>query len=405
MNNEEERYKVCGYPQHKEVHQDFKTTTVQEPVYCSMSMGTLNTNQDNRTSGNDNLVHENSNRDEKHCNCKCQYFLALFAGMVVLGLAGCVAFLFIETIELKWQTTSSQQTLSSQPTPIQQINQQLSTLHNQTQQLNDSNTRLQQQITTLQSYHVFSCADILKRNSSSPSGYYWIEVEGQPSRRQFCNMTLSCGGVTGGWMRVAELDMTNSSHHCPSGLRQATFSGKRTCGITSDSPSCSSVSYDMNTLGYSKVCGRIRGYQIGSTDAFAFFPRSNPSINDYYVDGVSLTYGNPRQHIWTFASALHSQCSCQDGSSTTPPAFVGNDYFCDTGSVGSHGFRTFHGDDPLWDGAGCGSSNMCCSFNDPPWFYKQLPQSTSDNIEMRVCRDQGRRDEDVAIDKIDIYVL
>ena len=210
---------------------------------------------------------------------------------------------------------------------------------------------------------------------------------------------------------MAELDMTNSSHQCPTGLRLITHSGKHTCEITSDSPSCSSVIYPMDVLGYSKVCGRIRGYQIGSTDAFAFFPHSNPSINDYYVDGVSLTHGDPRQHIWTFASALHEinrnpglKCSCQDDSSTTPPAFVGNDYFCDTGSAGQHGFGNFHGDDPLWDGAGCGSSNRCCTFNNPPWFYKELPQSTSDNIEVRVCREQDRSDEDVVVDMIDIYV-
>ena len=256
-----------------------------------------------------------------------------------------------------------------------------------------------------------SCSNILTRNPSSPSGYYWIEAPGQLSKRQYCDMTLSCGGVTGGWTQVTKLDMTISSHQCPTGLRQITLSGKRTCGITSDSRSCSSVAYPMDILRYSKICGRIRGYQIGSTDAFAFFPHSNPSINDYYVDGVSLTHGNPRHHIWTFASAVHevniypgSKCSCQDGSSTTPPAFVGNDYFCDTGSADSFQFGTFYGDDPLWDGAGCGSSNMCCSFNNPPWFYKQLPQSTSDNIEMRVCRDQDRKDEDVAVDIIDIYV-
>ena len=86
---------------------------------------------------------------------------------------------------------------------------------------------IQQQMTN---FHLFgitpsnpaaSCADILNRNASSPSGYYWIGTQRESSRVQYCNMTLSCGGVTGGWMRVAELDMTDSSHQCPSGLMQA----------------------------------------------------------------------------------------------------------------------------------------------------------------------------------------
>ena len=84
---------------------------------------------------------------------------------------------------------------------------------------------------------------------------------------------------------------------------------------------------------------------------------------------------------------------------------LGGDYFCDTGSPddGSQ-FNTFYGDDPLWDGAGCESPNTCCSFNTPPWFYRQLPQTTTDNIEMRVCTNENRNDEDIAIEMVDIFV-
>ncbi len=56
----------------------------------------------------------------------------------------------------------------------------------------------------------------------------------------------------------------------------------------------------------------------------------------------------------------------------------------------------FHGDDPLWDGTGCGPLNTCCTFNNPPWFYKELPEPTTDDIEMRVCNDQGSTNEDIA---------
>ena len=66
-------------------------------------------------------------------------------------------------------------------------------------------------------------------------------------------------------------------------------------------------------------------------------------------------------------------------------------------------FKTTHplylySNDPLWDGDGCTAPNPCCSFNNPPWFYKQLPQPTTDNIEMRVCK------EDVAIEIVEIYI-
>ena len=88
---------------------------------------------------------------------------------------------------------------------------------------------------------------------------------------------------------------------------------------------------------------------------------------------------------------------------TPPPEFVGNDYFCDTGSSDFNS-NIFYSDDPLWDGAGCGPQSTCCSFNNPPWFYKQLPQPTTDDIEMRVCRSDSTGDEDIGIEMFDIYI-
>ena len=41
------------------------------------------------------------------------------------------------------------------------------------------------------------------------------------------------------------------------------------------------------------------GYQYGLTGGIN--PHGHTyNISTYYVDGVSLTYGSPRQHIWTF---------------------------------------------------------------------------------------------------------
>ena len=265
------------------------------------------------------------------------------------------------------------------------------------------------------SHPASSCADILKYIPDSTSGFYWIETLPGYSGKQYCDMTLSCGGVTGGWMKVAGLDMTNSSHQCPSGLRQRTDSGKRRCGINSNSGICSSVTFPIKSSGYSKVCGKIIAYQVGSTDGFSTYGNRNTGINGNYVDGVSLTHGNPRRHIWTFVAALHehnsgydSSCPCTVGTNANyasrPPAFVGNDYFCDTGSAGQFQYGVFYSGDPLWDGAGCGSQNTCCSFNNPPWFYKQLPQPTTDDIEMRLCRDEPLTNEDIPVEMIDIYV-
>jgi len=125
------------------------------------------------------------------------------------------------------------------------------------------------------------------------------------------------------------------------------------------------------------------------------------------VDGVSLTHGEQKQHIWTFAAGPHedindhneSQCPCRGGDPS--PEFVGNDYFCDTGSTEQFRTYTFYGANPLWDGAG--HDDTCCSLNNPPWFYREL-EPTNDDIEMRVCRNEIAANEDVDIESVEIYV-
>ena len=248
-----------------------------------------------------------------------------------------------------------------------------------------------------------SCA-VLNVRGLSPSGYYWVRTSNGSAVRVYCVMTRLCGGVTGGWVRVASLDKTNSSQNgmCPSGLSEHISSTVRTCRRGDTSAGCSSVQFTTHGLSYSKVCGRITALTSGALEGFM---RTNDTdINGTYVDGVSLTYGAPKQHIWTFAatsSEANRTLSCNTAG-TPPPEYVGNDYFCDTR------FRE-SGPDPdlvLWQGTNCTSSNACCSFNNPPWFYKQLPQPTTDDIEMRVCRDEegGSSGEDILIQSAEIYI-
>ena len=216
-----------------------------------------------------------------------------------------------------------------------------------------------------------------------------------------------CGG-TGGWRRVVYLDMTDSNTNCPSGW-QLTSHSKRTCGrVNTSSPSCDSVFFPVSGGDYTSVCGSIRAYQYDRTDAFeAYHDGEVTTIEGAYVAGVSLTHGSPRQHIWTFAAAATETrtnaegCPCT-GSTVTIPPFVGGDYFCESGvNSGSPSLILYQGD-PLWDGEGCSSSSSCCSFNNPPYFTKQLPSPTSDPIEARLCQKDG--DEDSPVEFMELYV-
>ena len=206
-------------------------------------------------------------------------------------------------------------------------------------------------------------------------------------------------------MRVAHLDMTDTNQRCPSGFRLIT-SPKRTCGTPGRR--CVSTTFPLNGVKYSRVCGKIIGYQYASVDAF--WGRQH-SIDGNYVDGISITHGQkPRKHIWTFAAAYDEtqSYSCPCIKISVPfngviPPFVGQDYFCDTGSRYAAQYQFYHAD-PLWDGSGCGSTSSCCGFNNPPWFCKQLPQPTTDDIEMRVCINEGSSNEDVAVESVQIFV-
>ena len=215
-----------------------------------------------------------------------------------------------------------------------------------------------------------------------------------------------CGG-TGGWRRVAYLDMTDPNTYCPSGW-QLTGQSKRTCGIVTTSDlSCDSVIIPVSGGAYTSVCGTIRGYQNDQTDGFeAYHTGRVTTIDGAYVSGVSLTHGSPRQHIWTFAAGAsesynnNEACPCDATTDINIPSFVGRDYFCESGA-NSWPPSGFYAYDPLWDGEGCSSSSTCCSFNNPPCFTKHLLKATTDDIEVRLCH--WDRD-DTPIEFMELYV-
>ena len=264
-----------------------------------------------------------------------------------------------------------------------------------------------------------SCQQIAQFYPNATSGYYWIHIENSSTTQLYCDMSARCGQP--GWTRVAFINMSDTNQSCPSELAEMNYNGVRVCQRRANL-ACDSVNFNVPET-YNNVCGHIIGYQIGSNDAFCPFQESCPfraqrayTIDDVYLDGLSLTHGNPREHIWTFAVAINDAdgqqypeylCPCtQTGSSGIAiPPFIGSNYFCDTGNhmtgwINGH----FYGDDPLWDGAGCRGTDTCCTFNTPPWFMNQLSGPTTDPLELRSCGDQSTGDENVGIQLVEIYV-
>ena len=224
------------------------------------------------------------------------------------------------------------------------------------------------------------------------------------------NTKLYCGD--GVWYRVAYLNMSNAQ--CPSAWREydSTDSGNITaCGrASSTTGSCSSVSFSMPGGLHSRMCGRVIGYQFATPDGFRKFAE-NDSIP---FDGINITYGTQRYHIWSYVAGITenstshghplSNCPCSTGQ--TPPPFIGDRYYCESGNP-NESFEDLEifPDDPLWDGQQC-EGTCCTGTNSPPWFSVQLPAPTTDHdeIEVSICGDEPTNNGDTPIVLLEIYV-
>ena len=227
----------------------------------------------------------------------------------------------------------------------------------------------------------------------------------------------NCDGK-GGWMRVSYLNMSEPGATCPSGLTLQLFNNTNhgVCGR----PMSSSIVYSAHGFNYSRVCGQIRGYQFGSPDGFPPLHSSNaiPNIENCntYVDGVTITYGsNPRKHIWSYACGVREAgevndppyvCPCNnDSDNTYVPEWIHSDYFCESGLPAGQYQLGLYSKDPLWDGHQCGGlEGPCCINPKMPWFIKTLNETTTQDIEFRVCGSEDPSTEDVPVDIIEIYI-
>ena len=266
-----------------------------------------------------------------------------------------------------------------------------------------------------------SCKDIKKSNpeTQNKSGYYRIK-ENNKHQWTYCNMSTitvggdfisTCAGVGGGWRRIVYINIS-AGDDCPGEWRKATQSGVSFCREVSDNKKqgCSSASFSTNGTSYQRVCGRARGYQKGDTVTFyGTSPSYGKTIDEAYVSGLSITYStNPRQHIWTFASGRGEKsngpftCPCSNPAAYIPISSVGSNYYCESATWYSPDYSTYYFNDTLWDGTGCVDS--CCDNTIQPWFFRQLNQTTQDNIEARICDEGPFTRMATLIDQLELYI-
>ena len=270
-----------------------------------------------------------------------------------------------------------------------------------------------------------SCRSIARRVPDAPSGEYWIRTCSGSAVQVYCDMTTgrcNCSGngtdgAARGWMRVANLDMRDPTHACPAGMFLGADTRKRLCR-RSVATGCKSIFFPTHYLPYTKVCGRVIAYQEGSADAFwQYYSENTLTVDDDFLDGITISLGYPRTHIWTFvisqteggvgADTIFS-CPCARTdvpSEAVVPPFVGSNYFCESGMANGWAQNgVLYLDDALWDGENCPDNSSCCTLNNPPWFCRDLGREFRSDFEIRLCGDEDRGNEDVGLEIIELYV-
>ena len=164
-----------------------------------------------------------------------------------------------------------------------------------------------------------------------------------------------------GWMKIADLDTTNGGD-CPKEWHKLMVNGITVCRAPKDSAGCYSTFFSANGMSYHKIRGLVRGYQKSSTDSFD---------------------SRHRKHVWTYVAGYSdhgnvpsSNCPCTVHPGPSPPSFVGEHYYCESGDNSAGGSSGFLTTDPLWDGAGCvNAKNNCCTNVGLPWFMREFPET------------------------------
>ena len=261
-----------------------------------------------------------------------------------------------------------------------------------------------------------SCREIKKGDPTRGSRIYYMKVENKVLP-VYCHMGLLCHS-NDGWTRIGVLNMKDNSQSCPLGLTLYKTGNIRACSRRSNAAagSCDSTTFSSLGIKYSQVCGRVYGYQYNSPDAYAVHAgKTNiqSRIDSAYIDGVSITHGTPRKHIWslmagqmerTTSASKKYVCPCSTNNEQPKLAsFIGNDYFCESGNNGTTYKNGYWTADVLWDGKNCRHNEAnCCKAPGLPWFHKKLAYTTNDDIELRMCADE--HNEDARVYFIEIYV-
>ena len=146
-------------------------------------------------------------------------------------------------------------------------------------------------------------------------------------------------------MQVVDVNMAHD-RSCPGAWRMIT-SPRKLC-VDGVNAGCDSAHFHTRGVSFQHICGQTKSYQKGTLDAFS--GKSTKGIDELYVDGISITLGSPRQHIWTYCAAYRDDLLCPGyapSTRTKSSEFVKNNYYCESGTTVNPGANSFFLSDRL----------------------------------------------------------
>ena len=105
----------------------------------------------------------------------------------------------------------------------------------------------------------------------------------------FCDMSA----IGSELRRIANFNIS-AGVNCPSPWVETTYNGDNYCIPANTNGGCYSVFYSTNGISYQQVSGRGSVYAKDTLDGFWASTYTNAGIDSYYVDGLSITHGDPR---------------------------------------------------------------------------------------------------------------
>jgi hypothetical protein len=237
------------------------------------------------------------------------------------------------------------------------------------------------------------------RDPSAPSGAYTF-VRGGVTTTDECDMA----NLGGGWTLLFRL---NDGDPCPAGW----VSAPRGCRRPDAGGANQSTARVALPHAIGEFRGSVRALGFGVSDAFDVSGATG-SIDDNYVDGLSITQGAPRRHLFTYAHGATdpfteqpSSCPCAGGH--LPPAFVGASFRCEAprraADPNDLSSRFYDFDDILFDGATIDDAVCVDAPESEPAFYVTSTVASADDVELRLLSDQATSNEDTAIVQLELW--